>query len=49
MRKAIIKIDTQPAGWLVQDDTGYHFDYDPAYLNKPTIRRVKRSVSKDLK
>lgn len=26
MRKAIIKIDTQMAGWLTQDEHEYHFE-----------------------
>ncbi|PKP33269.1 MAG: phosphatidylinositol kinase [Bacteroidetes bacterium HGW-Bacteroidetes-16] len=32
MRKAAIKIDKQLAGWLTQDEGGYHFVYDKAYL-----------------
>jgi hypothetical protein len=34
MRKAIIEIDTQLAGWLTQDDNGYHFEYAKAYLTQ---------------
>lgn len=32
MRKAEIKINHTTAGWLVQDEDGYHFNYDPTYL-----------------
>ena len=32
MRKAEIKIRDLTAGWLTQDENGYHFIYDPAYL-----------------
>ena len=33
MRKAEIKFQTTTAGWLTQDEEGYHFVYDAAYLN----------------
>lgn len=32
MRKAEIKFGDELAGWLTQDENGYHFGYDPAYL-----------------
>jgi serine/threonine-protein kinase HipA len=32
MIKAKIKIHNTTAGWLSQDENGYHFVYDPAYL-----------------
>ncbi|KAB2881285.1 phosphatidylinositol kinase [bacterium] len=32
MRKAEIKIQGITAGWLTQDENGYHFEYDPIYL-----------------
>jgi serine/threonine-protein kinase HipA len=32
MIKAEIKIHNTTAGWLSQDENGYHFVYDPAYL-----------------
>jgi serine/threonine-protein kinase HipA len=32
MIKAEIKIHNATAGWLSQDENGYHFVYDPAYL-----------------
>jgi serine/threonine-protein kinase HipA len=33
MRKAEIKIYDTTAGWLVEDENGYHFNYDSYYLN----------------
>lgn len=32
MRKAEIKMHDKIAGWLTQDEDGYHFVYDKAYL-----------------
>ncbi len=32
MRKAEIKIHDKTAGWLTQDENGYHFEYDKQYL-----------------
>lgn len=32
MRKAEIKMHHELAGWLSQDENGYHFQYAPAYL-----------------
>lgn len=32
MRTAEIKFNDETAGWLSQDETGYHFWYDTAYL-----------------
>jgi serine/threonine-protein kinase HipA len=31
MRKAEIKMHDRTAGWLTQDENGYHFIYDQAY------------------
>lgn len=33
MQKAEIKYGDRTAGWLIQDEEGYHFMYDPEYLN----------------
>ncbi len=33
MRKANIKIYGTTVGWLVEDENGYHFNYDSSYLN----------------
>ncbi|MBN8707318.1 MAG: HipA N-terminal domain-containing protein [Bacteroidetes bacterium] len=32
MRKAEIRLHTQRAGWLTQDENGYSFEYDKTYL-----------------
>lgn len=32
MRKAEIKVQDKTAGWLTQDEDGYHFVYDSEYL-----------------
>lgn len=34
MRKAEIKIQSITAGWLKQDENGYHFSYDQEYLKR---------------
>ncbi|MEO7177182.1 MAG: HipA N-terminal domain-containing protein [Saprospiraceae bacterium] len=34
MKKAEIKIHSETAGWLIQDENGYHFFYDESYLKK---------------
>lgn len=33
MRKAEIKMDGLTAGWLSQDENGFHFVYDKTYLS----------------
>jgi serine/threonine-protein kinase HipA len=38
VRKAAIKIEAQLAGWLTQDEQGYHFMYDQAYAAQPGAR-----------
>jgi serine/threonine-protein kinase HipA len=40
MRKAEIIMDTQLAGWLVQDENGYHFTYEKAYISQQDSRPV---------
>ncbi|MHA8059750.1 HipA N-terminal domain-containing protein [Aquirufa beregesia] len=44
MRKATIKIENQVAGWLTQDDNGYHFAYDSTYAKKPNARPVSLTL-----
>lgn len=44
MRKAAIKIDTELAGILIQDDQGYHFQYDKTYLLQPGARPVSLTL-----
>jgi serine/threonine-protein kinase HipA len=46
MRKAIIKFDMQVAGWLTQDDNGYHFEYDKAYLNLVDAKPISLTLPK---
>ncbi|MBC6490395.1 HipA N-terminal domain-containing protein [Flavihumibacter stibioxidans] len=44
MRKAAIKIEDQLAGWLTQDEQGYHFVYDKAYAALPNARPVSLTL-----
>ncbi|MCA0428822.1 MAG: HipA N-terminal domain-containing protein [Bacteroidetes bacterium] len=44
MRKAAIKIEDQVAGWLTQDEQGYHFVYDNAYTALPNARPVSLTL-----
>ncbi|MEZ4827940.1 MAG: HipA N-terminal domain-containing protein [Bacteroidia bacterium] len=44
MRKAIIKVKDQLAGWLSQDEHGYHFVYDNVYSSKPDARPVSLTL-----
>jgi serine/threonine-protein kinase HipA len=44
MRKAEIKIHSTTAGWLTQDEHGYHFVYDADYLNNKTAEPVSLTL-----
>lgn len=44
MRKAAIKIEDQLAGWLTQDEHGYHFVYDKVYTAHPNARSVSLTL-----
>jgi serine/threonine-protein kinase HipA len=44
MRKAAIKIEQQLAGYLIQDEAGYHFVYDASYLRLPNARPVSLTL-----
>ncbi len=44
MRKAEIKIQDTIAGWLTQDEDGYHFVYDAAYLNTGMPEPVSKTL-----
>ncbi len=44
MRKAAIKIDDQVAGWLTQDDQGFHFVYDQNYVAQLNVRPVSLTL-----
>jgi serine/threonine-protein kinase HipA len=44
MRKAAIKVGSRLAGWLTQDEQGYHFEYDKAYASTPGARPVSLTL-----
>jgi serine/threonine-protein kinase HipA len=44
MRKAVIILYDQKAGLLTQDEEGYHFMYDPAYLQLPEAEPVSLTL-----
>lgn len=44
MRQASIKVGDQLAGWLTQDNEGYHFVYDPIYAALPDAQPVSLTL-----
>ena len=44
MRKAEIKIHENTAGWLTQDENGYHYIYDTNYLQLPDAEPVSLTL-----
>jgi len=44
MRKASVKIENQLAGWLTQDEQGYHFEYDKVWLNSTNSSPVSLTL-----
>jgi serine/threonine-protein kinase HipA len=44
LRKAVIKIEDQLAGWLTQDEEGYHFVYNQTYAAQPNVRPVSLTL-----
>lgn len=44
MRKAVIRVKDRLAGWLTQDETGYHFVYDRAYIVIPNAMPVSLTL-----
>jgi serine/threonine-protein kinase HipA len=44
MRKAAIHIENQTVGWLTEDEEGYHFVYNPAYLKLQGARPVSLTL-----
>ena len=44
MRKAAIKIEDRLAGWLTQDEQGYHFEYNKAYAAQTDARPVSLTL-----
>jgi serine/threonine-protein kinase HipA len=43
-RKAEVKMHGQTAGWLVQDENGYHFGYDKLYLESESAEPVSLTL-----
>ena len=44
MRRAEIKIHDKTAGWLSQDENGYHFVYDASYLKRSDAEAVSLTL-----
>jgi serine/threonine-protein kinase HipA len=44
MRKAEVKIYNTTAGWLVEDENGYHFNYDSSYLNSSNAEAISLTL-----
>lgn len=44
MKKAEIKIGTTTAGWLTEDENGYHFAYDLMYLESENPESVSLTL-----
>ncbi|MCB9312328.1 MAG: HipA N-terminal domain-containing protein [Saprospiraceae bacterium] len=44
MRKAAISIHDQLAGWLTEDEDGYHFQYDTDYISLPDATPVSLTL-----
>jgi serine/threonine-protein kinase HipA len=44
VRKAAIKIGDQVAGWLTQDNQGFHFVYDQNYIAQNDVRPVSLTL-----
>jgi len=44
VRKAEIKYLDRTAGWLIQDEEGYHFFYDQAYLDSRDPKPVSLTL-----
>ncbi len=44
MSKAEIKVHDHTAGWLTQNENGYHFTYDPGYLKSSESEAVSLTL-----
>ena len=44
MPKAKIKMHNSTAGWLTQDEEGYHFVYDTEYLNSAKPQPISHTL-----
>jgi serine/threonine-protein kinase HipA len=43
-RKAEIRMHGHTAGWLIQDEEGYHFQYDTAWLRSETPQAISLTL-----
>lgn len=44
MRKAEVFMHDKTAGWLTQDDEGYHFEYEPLYLISESPQAISQTL-----
>ncbi len=44
MQKAEVKMNDLTAGWLIQDENGYHFNYDLSYLKSSNATPVSLTL-----
>lgn len=44
LRKAVIKIEDQIAGWLTEVEDGYRFVYDVSFLTKPNPKPISLTL-----
>ena len=44
MRKAEIKVNDKTAGWLTQDENGYHFQYDNSCLESAAAESISLTL-----
>lgn len=44
MKRAEIKIHNELAGWLSQDENGYHFQYAPSYLRMKDAKPISLTL-----
>ncbi len=44
LRKAEIKMHNKTAGWLIQDEEGYHFAYDQSYLESEAPQPISLTL-----
>ncbi len=44
LRKAAVKVEHNVAGWLTQDEHGYHFVYDTAYARRSGSRPISLTL-----
>lgn len=49
MRRAEVKMHNRTAGWLSQDENGYHFSYDAEYLESADPESISLTLPLDKK